>query len=187
MPMNAFLRRRPLIGLALTIAVAFGCRALAGAAADDTKTQAAPKPAKPAEPAEPAEPAKRAGDGAEGQSGPGRRGKSDHADGAAELAKFMRAKLDASSKVLDGLCTEDFEKIVAGATSLKEVSSAEQWRVSTDVMYRQHSAEFRGTVDDLLQAAEKKNLDGAALAWTRSTLSCIECHRWVRATLITGP
>ncbi|WP_166831771.1 hypothetical protein [Thalassoroseus pseudoceratinae] len=102
-----------------------------------------------------------------------------------DLAKFMRGKLDASSQILDGLCTEDFRKIISGASKLQELSAAESWRVSTDVMYRQHSAELRGAVKDLLNAASKKNLDGAALAWTRTTLSCIECHKWVRATLIS--
>jgi hypothetical protein len=50
---------------------------------------------------------------------------------------------------------------------------------------RQHSAEFRHALDNILTAAkEKKNLDSAALAWTKTTLSCIECHRWVHNTLV---
>ena len=100
------------------------------------------------------------------------------------LAQFMRAKLIASSQVLEGLCTEDFELIAKGARSLKKVSSAERWRVSNDIMFRQHSAEYRTSIDRLVKAAEKKQIDSAALAWTKTTLNCIECHRWVRATLI---
>ena len=101
------------------------------------------------------------------------------------LAKFMRAKLTASSQVLEGLCTEDFELIAEGARSLKHVSHAEQWRVSNDAIYRQHSGEFRTGVDNVLKAAQKRQIDSAALAWTRTTLNCIECHRWVKATLIS--
>lgn len=101
------------------------------------------------------------------------------------LAKFMRAKLKASSQILEGLCTEDFETIQKGAEKLKSMSREERWRVSNDAMYRQHSAEFRDAVEKILTAAkEKKNLDTAALAWTKTTLSCIECHRWVRNTLV---
>ena len=100
------------------------------------------------------------------------------------LAKFMRAKLTASSQVLEGLCTEDFDLIAKGAKGLQKISKAEKWRVSNDAMYRQHSLEFRGGVDRLLKAAEKKKLDSAALAWTKTTLNCIECHRWVKAQLI---
>lgn len=101
------------------------------------------------------------------------------------MAKFMRAKLKASSQILEGLCTEDYETIEKGAEKLKSMSREERWRVSNDAMYRQHSAEFRDAVDNILKAAqEKKNLDSAALAWTKTTLSCIECHRWVRNTLV---
>lgn len=101
------------------------------------------------------------------------------------LAKFMRAKLKASNQILEGLCMEDFESIQKGAETLKSMSEEERWRVSNDVMYRQHSAEYRNAVDSILTAAkEKKNLDSAALAWTKTTLSCIECHRWVRNTLV---
>jgi hypothetical protein len=101
------------------------------------------------------------------------------------LAKFMRAKLNASSHILEGLCTEDYESIQKGAEKLKSMSNEERWRVSNDAVYRQHSAEFRDAVDNILTAAkEKKNLDTAALAWTKTTLSCIECHRWVRNTLV---
>ena len=100
------------------------------------------------------------------------------------LAQFMRAKLLASSQVLEGLCTEDFELIAKGARSLKKVSSAERWRVSNDIMFRQHSAEYRTSIDSLVKAAEKKQIDSAALAWTKTTFSCIECHQRVRATLI---
>ncbi len=103
------------------------------------------------------------------------------------LAKFMKAKLKASSQILEGLCTEDFATILKGAEKLKSMSEAERWRVSNDAMYRQYSAEFRDSVDNIIKASKaKKNLDSAALAWTKATLSCIECHRWVRNELLAG-
>lgn len=101
------------------------------------------------------------------------------------LSKFMRAKLTASSQVLEGLCTEDYALIEKGARKLSTVSRAEQWRVSNDAIYRQHSAEFRRGVDKLMKAAKKKQLDSVALAWTKTTLNCIECHRWMKGMLIS--
>ena len=101
------------------------------------------------------------------------------------LSKFMRAKLAASGEVLEGLCTHDYDLIAKGAKRLHTMSRAEKWRVSNDAMYRQHSVEFRSGVDRLLEAARKKQLDAAALAWTKTTLNCIECHRWVKAMLIS--
>ena len=84
------------------------------------------------------------------------------------------------------MCTEDYALIEKGAKQLHKVSRAEQWRVSNDAMYRQHSAEYRNDVDKIIKAAQKKKLDSAALAWTKTTLNCIECHRWVKAMLISG-
>lgn len=101
------------------------------------------------------------------------------------LIKFMRRKLTASSQVLEGLCTEDFDLLEKGAKGLQKLSSAEAWRVSNDAMYRQHSLEFRTGVDALLKAAKNKKLDSAALAWTKTTLNCIECHRWMKGRLIS--
>ena len=101
------------------------------------------------------------------------------------LAKFMQAKLKASSQILEGLCTEDFAIIQKGAEKLKSMSEEERWRVSNDAIYRQYSAEFRDSVENIIKASkDKKSLDSAALAWTKATLSCIECHRWVRNELL---
>lgn len=100
------------------------------------------------------------------------------------LKRFMRAKLDASSKILEGLAVEDYELIEAGAKRLHAMSAAEEWRVSNDALYRQHSGEFRRIAGQLQEKAQKKDLDGAALAWVAATMNCVECHRWVRAQII---
>jgi hypothetical protein len=97
-----------------------------------------------------------------------------------ELRTFMRRKLDASSKILEGLAVEDMALIKEGARQLDELSSAEKWRVSADPLYRQHSAEFREVVQQLIKASDERNLDRAALKWMDATMSCIECHRCVR-------
>ena len=101
-----------------------------------------------------------------------------------DLQIFMRGKLQSSNQVLEGLVTEDFALILKGAGELKGISNAAKWRVSKDMMYRQYSTEFQRKVAELEQAATNKKLDAAVLAYTNVTMSCIECHRWVRATLI---
>lgn len=100
------------------------------------------------------------------------------------LAKFMRQKLEASNLILEGLCVEDFELIEQGATRLETISSAEKWRISNDALYRQQSAEFQRIAAGLKKQATEKKLDAAALAWVRATMSCIECHRFVRGMMI---
>lgn len=99
---------------------------------------------------------------------------------------FMRMKLEASNKVLEGLTTEDFRLVREGASTLHKMSSAEKWRVSNDVLYRQYSAEFNREAERLLERANERNLDGATLAWMECTMSCVRCHKYARAIKIAG-
>ena len=100
------------------------------------------------------------------------------------LRAFMRGKLDASQKILEGLCTEDYELIGRGAQALQKIGGAEEWRISNDPVYSHRSAEFLRVAERLKKAAEEKKLDSVALTWVEATMSCIECHRWVRAEVI---
>ena len=102
------------------------------------------------------------------------------------LRKFMRKKLEASNNVLEGLVTDDLDLVERGAKRMLRMSKAEQWRVSNDPTYARFSKEFQQTVDRLTEKSNKGSVDGAALAWMDVTLSCIECHEWVRNMLITG-
>ena len=53
------------------------------------------------------------------------------------------------------------------------------------MMYRSHSEDFQRNVDKLVEGAAKaESIDRVALAWFDTTLSCIDCHRWVRTVLI---
>lgn len=100
------------------------------------------------------------------------------------LREYMRVKLEASNLVLEGLCTEDAKLVERGARKLNEMSTSERWRVINDPMYRQFSADFREITQQLVEAAEKHNLDRAALKWMDATMGCIECHRFVRGIRI---
>ena len=101
-----------------------------------------------------------------------------------ELSEFMRRKLDASSQILEGLCTEDSALIRQGTATLQEMGAAEKWRVSTDPMYRQFSGDFQEIIQQMSQAAEEENYDRVALKWMDATMCCIDCHRFTRGMLI---
>lgn len=101
-----------------------------------------------------------------------------------DLRQFMRAKLAASNKVLEGLATEDMALVKEGALALNKMSLSEKWRTHNDVMYKQFSSEFQRVTRDLIQAAEQENLDQATLKWMGATMACIECHRFVRTMLV---
>jgi len=98
----------------------------------------------------------------------------------AALQKFMQAKLGISQQILEGLVVEDFERIEKGAAALNLLAAAEEWNVSDAPRYKEHSNQFRRVALQTGKMAKEKNLDAAALSYVQLTMSCIECHRFVR-------
>lgn len=97
-----------------------------------------------------------------------------------KLTHFMRGKLTASQSVLDGLVTEDFKKIEKGGLKLLVMSKAADWQVFKTGTYAQYSAEFQRSADRLVKMAKKKQLDSAALSYMHVTMTCINCHKYVK-------
>ncbi len=100
------------------------------------------------------------------------------------LTRFMRQKLQASSLILEGLCTEDLKRVSEGSVTLMKMSHEEKWRVSNDIMYRRYSTEFIHSVEELQKEAEDNNMDGTSMAWVNVTMKCLKCHEWVRNTVL---
>jgi len=103
-----------------------------------------------------------------------------------KLSDFMRVKLEHSKKVLEGLTTEDFGAIAKSSQAMSLLSQDAAWQVLETPEYVRHSQEFRRAADALTEAAKKKNLDGSALAYMELTMKCINCHKYVRTTRVTG-
>lgn len=59
------------------------------------------------------------------------------------------------------------------------VNKAEEHRYKTEE-YQFQVEKFKHAADDLLTAAEAKNLDGAALAYSDLTRTCVKCHTHFR-------
>lgn len=97
-----------------------------------------------------------------------------------KVAIFMRAKLEHSQKVLEGLTLEDYDKIAKHAQEMSLLSQAATWQVLQTPEYHDRSVEFRRTVDGITEAARKKNLEAAALAYVDATMKCVSCHKYVR-------
>ena len=103
-----------------------------------------------------------------------------------KVSAFMRAKLAHSQNVLDGLVTEDFDKIKAGGQKMVIMSKATEWVVVEGPIYAQYSSEFRRAAQHLIKAAEEKNVDAAALAYVNLTLNCVNCHSFVRSSKVAA-
>ncbi len=94
---------------------------------------------------------------------------------------LMRAKLIHSQSILEGLTSEDFVQIAKDAQALTLLSEEAGWQVVQTVDYIRHSDQFRRNTKALSDAAQRKNLDGATLAYVQVTLNCVECHKYVRS------
>jgi hypothetical protein len=97
---------------------------------------------------------------------------------------FMRTKLEAASRILEGLAVEDDELILRGARSLTVLSRAAAWEVPTlpnATDYLTSTTEFPRLSDDLTRDARNRTIDGATLDDFRLTLCCMNCHKDVRS------
>lgn len=100
--------------------------------------------------------------------------------------EFMRDKLELAQGILEGLTVENYDLIVSRAQKLSAMSQEVDWKVFENPDYEQQSMAFRRNVDALTKAAKSKNLDGATLAYVRVTMSCVECHKFVRGRLVAS-
>lgn len=98
--------------------------------------------------------------------------------------EFMRDKLELAQGILEGLSVENYDLIVSRSQKLSAMSQQADWKVFENPDYEQQSIAFRRNVDALTKAAKNKNLDGATLAYVRVTMSCVECHKYVRGRLV---
>ena len=94
-----------------------------------------------------------------------------------KLPAFMRVKLDHSQQILEGLTTDDLDKVAKDSQALALLSHEANWQVIVTEDYLQHSNEFRRAANALTKAAKDKNLDGATLAYMSMTMSCVNCHK----------
>jgi len=100
--------------------------------------------------------------------------------GKGQLKPFMQMKLDHAKGILEGIATEDFERIAKDTQALNALSLQSSWNVHTTIEYLDHSADFRRALNVITKAAREENLDRAALGYVNLTVQCIECHRYLR-------
>jgi hypothetical protein len=95
----------------------------------------------------------------------------------------MRQKLEFAKDVLEGLSLEQYAPIERSAKALKKLSEAAEWEVPTipnATDYIAQTTEFQRSCDDLQKQAKARNIDGATLAYLKLTMTCVQCHKFVR-------
>jgi hypothetical protein len=107
---------------------------------------------------------------------------SGHTAAQDKVAKLMQRKLEQSQKVLEGVALQDFKKIEKHAEELIDISRQAEWRALKTPTYEMYSNAFRRIAAAMIENAQKKNLDAAALNYVELTLTCVRCHKHVRET-----
>lgn len=96
---------------------------------------------------------------------------------------WMTKKLELTQEILSALATEDYEAIATKAHQVRRLSTLEGWARRTDAEeYRRQLRIFQRAANSLMREAEEENIDGATLAFTHLTLSCVNCHKHLRST-----
>jgi hypothetical protein len=93
---------------------------------------------------------------------------------------WMEKKLEYSERILAGLTRADLEAIGKTARSMKSLTQMEKWVRAGVPEYRAQLHIFQDANEQLIRAADRGNLDAAALAYVQLTLSCVNCHKVVR-------
>lgn len=164
------------VALSLSLALAFALglgldqTPTLRAAADETPKPAATRAAKTAEPAEQA---------ADKTADPGAAPAKDQ-DKDKQASVWMRKKLDYSQNILAGITAGDFELVSQNANAMKGLAKIESFVRGRSPGYRAQLQIFQEANEELLRQARKENADGAALAFTQLTISCVNCHKQLR-------
>ena len=98
-----------------------------------------------------------------------------------EASFWMKQKLERSQNILAGLTEPDFDVLLKNAQAMRNLGFLERWARSDVPGYREQTHVFGIANDQIILAAREKNLDGATLAYAQLVVSCVNCHKLVRA------
>jgi len=94
--------------------------------------------------------------------------------------RLMRQKLAHSQKILEAILTSDFALLDRESASLAQATTMPAWSVFYSPEYTRQSGAFLRAIDDLREAASRMDLDGAASNYMSLTLTCFQCHRYMK-------
>ncbi len=97
-----------------------------------------------------------------------------------EPSFWMKKKLEYAEKILEGLTEADFESISKNAKMMQQLNKIEEFVRGRDESYEFHLKAFHYANRELIRQSAEEDIDGAALAYTQLTLSCVNCHTHLR-------
>lgn len=93
---------------------------------------------------------------------------------------LMQQKLVHAQQILAGLVTENYAMIAKESENLMMVAKASSWHNPDSEDYQRYFGNFKESVAFLGESAKNKNHEGVAMGYIRLTLTCMQCHNFVR-------
>jgi len=94
--------------------------------------------------------------------------------------RLMREKLTHAQRLLEALTTSNYALLDQESTALMKITNELGWMALKTPEYRRQSDTFLRAAEDLQAAAKKRDLDGAAMNYVALTMSCYQCHRYIK-------
>lgn len=101
-------------------------------------------------------------------------------DESKDPSVWMRMKLEYSKNILEGVTKGDFALIEQNATKMRGLNRFERFVRGRWEGYTEQLQTFQQANDELIKQARKDNVEGATLAFTQMTISCVTCHKKLR-------
>lgn len=102
-----------------------------------------------------------------------------------EVHGIMREKLTHAQMILEAVVTSDWASLETHSRELSRLTADPRWNALTYPEYARYSAAFRRAVDDLHDAAVRRDLERSPNAYVAVTLRCVDCHRYLARMRIT--
>jgi len=96
------------------------------------------------------------------------------------MSYWMKKKLEYSQNTLAAIATADFDRIVQNANAMRNLSKVEGFIRGQTPGYREELQMFDKAAVEIARQAQRENVEGAALAFTQLTISCVNCHKTLR-------
>jgi hypothetical protein len=104
-----------------------------------------------------------------------------------QLSRVMRAKLEQSQGLLAALVTSNWSDLERRSRELERLTRDPAWNTLMNTgEYTRQAVTFLGAVQDLTEAAQRRDPEGAPLAYVSLTLSCVRCHQTVGRSRLAG-
>ncbi len=98
--------------------------------------------------------------------------------------QLMKNKLVHAQRILEAVMTSDFNLLGRETDALSHTTQQPGWWVLTTPEYKRYSTAFLNATNDLTTAARDHDLDAVALHYATMTMTCYECHRYVKRARI---